>query len=195
MCPVIRDARARPRSPKRLGYATTSLRPLDMIPLTEEVETLALLRREGVPAPRVAHEDHEIFVAEKGPHEPTVPQGEYAGSLLARARSIVGAGAAVPGAAPGHRDERTGGLCPPPSARRQVGARADLGAGARDLPRRGAGRHAVEGGGHPRSRERTASSTPPARATGVSPSQRGTACSGSCPSGRAPTRFAATSPR
>jgi 23S rRNA (uracil1939-C5)-methyltransferase len=80
----------------RLGYATTSLRPLDMIPLTDEVETLALLRRAGVPAPRVAHEDGEIFVVEKGPHEPTLPQGEYAGSLLARARLLPGAAEAVP---------------------------------------------------------------------------------------------------
>jgi 23S rRNA (uracil1939-C5)-methyltransferase len=80
----------------RLGYATVSLRPFDMIPLTEEVETLALLRRTGVPTPRVAHEDREMFVAEKGPHEPTVPQGEYAGSLLARARRLPGAKAAVP---------------------------------------------------------------------------------------------------
>jgi 23S rRNA (uracil1939-C5)-methyltransferase len=80
----------------RLGYATTSLRPLDMIPLTDEVETIALLRRAGVPAPRVAHEDREIFVVEKGPHEPTMGQGEYAGSLLARARLLTGAEEAVP---------------------------------------------------------------------------------------------------
>jgi 23S rRNA (uracil1939-C5)-methyltransferase len=80
----------------RLGYATASLRPLDMIPLTDEVETVALLRRSGVPVPRVAHEDRELFVAEKGPHEPTMPQGEYATSLLARARRIPGAEAAVP---------------------------------------------------------------------------------------------------
>jgi 23S rRNA (uracil1939-C5)-methyltransferase len=80
----------------RLGYATTSLRPLDMIPLTDEVETIALLRRAGVPAPRVAHEDPEIFVVEKGPHEPTMAQGEYAGSLLARARLLTGAEDAVP---------------------------------------------------------------------------------------------------
>jgi 23S rRNA (uracil1939-C5)-methyltransferase len=80
----------------RLGFATTSLRPLDMIPLTEEVETIALLHRAAVPAPRVVHEDDEIFVVEKGPHEPTLPQGEYAGSLLARARRLPGAEAAVP---------------------------------------------------------------------------------------------------
>jgi len=80
----------------RLGYATTSLRPLDMIPLTDEVETVALLRRSGVPLPRVAHESPELLVVDKGPHEPTVPQGEYAGSLLARVRRIPGAEAAVP---------------------------------------------------------------------------------------------------
>jgi 23S rRNA (uracil1939-C5)-methyltransferase len=80
----------------RLGYATTSLRPLDMIPLTDEVETFAVLRRAGIPLPRVAHEDGEILVVEKGPHEPTTPQGEYAGSLLARVRRLAGAEEAVP---------------------------------------------------------------------------------------------------
>ena len=80
----------------RLGYATTSLRPLDMIPLTDEVETVALLRRSGIPLPRVAHENPDILVVEKGPHEPTAAQGEYAGSLLARVRRIPGAETAVP---------------------------------------------------------------------------------------------------
>ncbi|MGD0524985.1 MAG: pseudouridine synthase [Polyangiaceae bacterium] len=80
----------------RLGYATATLRPLDMIPLTDEVETVALLRRSGVPLPRIAHDSAELLVVEKGPHEPTLPQGEYAGSLLARVRRIPGAEAAVP---------------------------------------------------------------------------------------------------
>ena len=80
----------------RLGYATSELRPLDMIPLTDEVETIALLRRSPVPTPRVAYEDDEVIIVEKGAHEPTSPQSEYAGSLLARARKIPNAGDAVP---------------------------------------------------------------------------------------------------
>jgi 23S rRNA (uracil1939-C5)-methyltransferase len=80
----------------RLGYTATGLRPLDMIPLTDEVETVAVLRRTAVPSPRVVYEDAEVLVVEKGPHEPTTPQGEYAGSLLARARRIQGAESAVP---------------------------------------------------------------------------------------------------
>ncbi|HEY2516886.1 MAG TPA: pseudouridine synthase, partial [Polyangiaceae bacterium] len=80
----------------RLGYGASELRPLDMIPLTDEVETVALLRRMPVPAPRVLFEDDEVLVVEKGPHEPTTPQGEYAGSLLTRARKIPGASEAVP---------------------------------------------------------------------------------------------------
>jgi 23S rRNA (uracil1939-C5)-methyltransferase len=80
----------------RLGFAISTLRPLDMIPLTDEVETVALLRRLGVPAPRVAYEDDEIVIVDKGAHEPTTPQGEYAGSLVARARKLPGAADAVP---------------------------------------------------------------------------------------------------
>ena len=80
----------------RLGYATTVLRPLDMIPLTDEVETVAVLRRAAVSVPRVVFEDDDILVVDKGAHEPTVPQGEYAGSLLARVRRIPNASQAVP---------------------------------------------------------------------------------------------------
>jgi 23S rRNA (uracil1939-C5)-methyltransferase len=80
----------------RLGYATSELRPLDMIPLTDEVETIAVLRRATIPAPRVFYEDDEIVVVEKGPHEPTTTQSEYGSSLVARVRRIPGAEDAVP---------------------------------------------------------------------------------------------------
>jgi 23S rRNA (uracil1939-C5)-methyltransferase len=80
----------------RLGYRTTSLRPLDMIPLSDEVETVAMLSRAPVPPARAVYEDDEVFVAEKCPHEPTTPQGEYRGSLLARVRSVPGNEGAVP---------------------------------------------------------------------------------------------------
>ena len=83
----------------RLGWAVTTVRPLDMIPLTDEVETVVLLERAEVPAPRILYEDDEILIVNKGAHEPTTPQGEYASSLLARARSLEGA----EGAAPVHR--------------------------------------------------------------------------------------------
>lgn len=80
----------------RLGFTTTHLRPLDMIPLTDEVETVAILRRTSVPWPRVLFEDEQIIIVEKGPHEPVTQQGEYAGSLVARVRRLTGAEAAVP---------------------------------------------------------------------------------------------------
>ncbi len=80
----------------RLGYAATRLQPLDMIPLTDEVETVAVLRRTSIPAPRIAYEDDEIYVVEKGPHEPTTPQGEYPGSLLDRAMRLPGGGELTP---------------------------------------------------------------------------------------------------
>ena len=80
----------------RLGYAATTLRPLDMIPLTDEVETIALLRPSVVPVARVVHQDQDFVIVDKCPHEPTVPQGEYASSLLARTRRLAGAHASVP---------------------------------------------------------------------------------------------------
>ena len=80
----------------RLGYRAASLRPLDMIPLTDEVETVAVLRRGAIPPPRVVYEDADVLVVDKGPHEPTAPDGKFAGSLQARVRSIAGAEEAVP---------------------------------------------------------------------------------------------------
>jgi 23S rRNA (uracil1939-C5)-methyltransferase len=80
----------------RLGYPTASIHPLDMIPLTDEVETVAVLRRGGIPLPMVRYEDAEVLVVDKDPHEPVTPQGEYSGSLLARVRRIPGAEEAVP---------------------------------------------------------------------------------------------------
>jgi 23S rRNA (uracil1939-C5)-methyltransferase len=80
----------------RLGYGVVSQQPIDMIPLTEEIETVAILRRAAVPPPRVLYENADIFIVEKGPHEPTTPQGEYASSLLARARLLSGGESCVP---------------------------------------------------------------------------------------------------
>lgn len=80
----------------RLGYSVGTLRPLDMIPLTDEVETIVAIRRSSVVPPRIAWEDDDVLVVEKGAHEPTTPQGEYSSSLLARVRRLPGASEAVP---------------------------------------------------------------------------------------------------
>jgi 23S rRNA (uracil1939-C5)-methyltransferase len=80
----------------RLGYAAASLRPLDMIPLTDEVETVAVLRPAAIPPPVVVYEDAGVIVVDKASPEPVTPQGEYAGSLLARVRRIPRAEEAVP---------------------------------------------------------------------------------------------------
>jgi 23S rRNA (uracil1939-C5)-methyltransferase len=71
-----------------LGYHVEALHPLDMIPLTDEVETVAVLRRGAVPPPRVVYEDETVLVVDKAACEPTAPQGEYTGSLLARVRAL-----------------------------------------------------------------------------------------------------------
>jgi 23S rRNA (uracil1939-C5)-methyltransferase len=80
----------------RLGYAPARLTPVDMIPLTEEVETFVLLRPAAAPLPRVAYADDEVLIVEKPPHEPTTPQGDHGGSLLGRVRRLPGAETAVP---------------------------------------------------------------------------------------------------
>jgi 23S rRNA (uracil1939-C5)-methyltransferase len=75
----------------RLGYGASPLVPVDMIPLTEEVEIIALLRRIGVPQPTIAYDDDDILIVEKGAHEPATPHADYASSLLERARQLPGA--------------------------------------------------------------------------------------------------------
>ncbi len=80
----------------RMGYRAARLQPLDMIPLTDEVETVALLHRAPPPRPHVAFEDETVLLVAKSPHEPTSPQGDEASSLTARVRQIPGAEEAVP---------------------------------------------------------------------------------------------------
>lgn len=91
----------------RLGYAPPSLQPIDMIPLTDEVETLAILKRTRPALPSIAYQDRDVLIVDKAPHEPTVPQGEYRGSLFARVRCIPGGEGAVP---VGRLDVGTSGL-------------------------------------------------------------------------------------
>jgi 23S rRNA (uracil1939-C5)-methyltransferase len=76
---------------ERVGYTADALQPVDMIPLTEEVETLVLLRRGPRPAPRVLLQDDEIWAFEKPAHEPSRPEAGFAGSLLASVRRMPGA--------------------------------------------------------------------------------------------------------
>ncbi|MCK6588406.1 MAG: methyltransferase [Polyangiaceae bacterium] len=92
----------------RLGYATSEIVPLDMIPLTEEVESIVVLRRSPPPPPRVFYEDDDVVIVDKGPHEPVTPQPEYTGSLLSRAAHLPNGA----GVLPTHRLESgTSGLC------------------------------------------------------------------------------------
>lgn len=79
-----------------LGFSPRLLRPFDMIPLSEQVETLALLEPGPRPSPRLLFENGDLIVIDKPPHEPTTPQGEHPFSLLERVRRLPGAERAVP---------------------------------------------------------------------------------------------------
>jgi 23S rRNA (uracil1939-C5)-methyltransferase len=95
----------------RLGYTASELVPFDMIPLTEEVETVCVLRRSPPPPPRILYDDEDIIVVDKGPHEPVKPDdGEYGSSLLNRCARLPAAIDAR--LEPVHRlDAGTSGLC------------------------------------------------------------------------------------
>jgi 23S rRNA (uracil1939-C5)-methyltransferase len=92
----------------RRGLSPTSITPYDMMPLTGEVESLAVLEPSTKPAPTLLFEDERLIVVDKAPHESTTPQGEHDISLLARVRAQDGGADAVPI----HRlDIGTSGVC------------------------------------------------------------------------------------
>jgi 23S rRNA (uracil1939-C5)-methyltransferase len=66
-----------------LGLTARRAIPIDMMPLTEEVETLALLEPGPPPPVRVIAEDDELLVVDKPAHDPT----------LERVRALAGCGA------------------------------------------------------------------------------------------------------
>jgi 23S rRNA (uracil1939-C5)-methyltransferase len=69
-----------------LGYAAQRITPFDLIPLSEEVECVALLTASAPASLTVLHEDAQVVVIDKPPHLPTTPHGEHETSLLSIAR-------------------------------------------------------------------------------------------------------------
>jgi len=92
----------------RLGWRAERIAPFDLIPLSAEVECLAVLRRGAPPPLSLLYEDETLLAVDKPPFLPSVPHPESAGSLLARVRGLAGAERAVPL----HRlDAGTSGVC------------------------------------------------------------------------------------
>jgi len=81
---------------QRLGYSVHTLRPLDMLPLTEEIEVVATLERGALPVPELLYEGDGIVALDKPPHEPVQDQPEYPGSLVGRARDQIDGGEWAP---------------------------------------------------------------------------------------------------
>jgi len=91
-----------------LGWRAPSVAPFDMMPLTAEVECVALLERAEPPPLRVLHEGDALIAVDKPPFLATVPHPERRGSLLERVRALPNAVHAVPL----HRlDADTSGVC------------------------------------------------------------------------------------
>ncbi len=80
----------------RLGYHPRDVYPMDMLPLTEEVEVVVVLQRGPAPVPEVLYADEEIIALDKPPHEPVEIQPEYPVSLLGRAQGHIDGGAFIP---------------------------------------------------------------------------------------------------
>ena len=91
-----------------LGWRCERLEPFDLMPQTEQVESLAVLRRAPPPPLAVLHADETLLAVAKPPFVPTVPHPEHRVSVLARVRSLPGRGRAV---AVGRLDAGTSGVC------------------------------------------------------------------------------------
>ena len=75
----------------RLGLRCVEAVPFDMMPLTDQVETLAWLQPGDLSPPEVLYEQEALLVVDKGPHEPLDARG-----VAARVRSLPAARAALP---------------------------------------------------------------------------------------------------
>jgi 23S rRNA (uracil1939-C5)-methyltransferase len=80
---------------RHLGLEVAELSPWDMIPQSESVETLALLKPGQPPALRVLHEDATLLAVEHAAIDTNTRQGDYPGSMLRRIRELPGNAEAV----------------------------------------------------------------------------------------------------
>jgi 23S rRNA (uracil1939-C5)-methyltransferase len=78
----------------RLGYRTHHLYPFDLLPMTDHVETVAVLGPAPAPPPRVAYEDDALLIVEKAPFEAV--SGPDGSALIDRIAKRAGGGATVP---------------------------------------------------------------------------------------------------
>jgi 23S rRNA-/tRNA-specific pseudouridylate synthase len=102
-----------------LGWRCERLEPFDLMPLTDHVESLAVLRRAPPPPLAVLHADGALVAVAKPPFLPTLPHPEHPDSLLARVRALPGRERAVP---LGRLDAGTSGVCLFASSPERAGA-------------------------------------------------------------------------
>ena len=93
-----------------LGYAAEELWPFDMIPHSSAVESLVVLRRAELPAPKVLYEHQDWLAVLKSGYEPVSPEPGFEHSLLDRVRQLPGASAALPLASQ-RLDQDSSGVC------------------------------------------------------------------------------------
>ena len=93
---------------RELGFQVERLEPWDLMPLTDQVESLAVLRKGRPPAAQLLHADPAFVAVAKPPGLPTLPLPEHADSLLARVRALRGRAEAV---ALGRLELGASGIC------------------------------------------------------------------------------------
>lgn len=90
----------------RLGYGAEKLTPFDMMPLTDQVETLAHLTRQTPTAPEVLFAEDAVLAVHKMPHDALQASPRAEPSLLQRVRELPGHADAEPLLA--YEDEMSG---------------------------------------------------------------------------------------
>ncbi|MSP26311.1 MAG: methyltransferase domain-containing protein [Myxococcales bacterium] len=77
---------------ERIGLRMSSITAFDMLPLTDDVELVAVFEPAPLPRPIVLYQGSGIVVLDKPPHEPAQHQPDYPGCLVTRARRCLDGG-------------------------------------------------------------------------------------------------------
>ena len=75
---------------RELGFQVERLEPFDLMPLTDQIESITVLRKARPPGAQLLHDDPAFLAVNKPPGLPTLPLPEHADSLLARVRALRG---------------------------------------------------------------------------------------------------------
>jgi|GEM_PF-470541 len=80
----------------RVGFAVASIHPVDIAPMSDAVDVVAVLHPQPCAAPELLYEDEYVVAVNKGGHDALAPSSSHAISLLERVRALPRTPLAIP---------------------------------------------------------------------------------------------------